>query len=130
MKLQEEARAKEMVEAKKLQEGEDAKAKEKLEARKLQEEAKAKEKLEERKLVEEATLEKKNHEKNVIDESGGKEKILKQEERKLPKVVYTKIGLKTGAKSESEKVDEAVVKEADEKLDEMPHAKFTKEETC
>ncbi|KAF3540585.1 hypothetical protein F2Q69_00018412 [Brassica cretica] len=74
-RLQEEAKAKEMAEAKKLQE--EAKAKEMAEAKKLQEEAKAKEmagakKLEEEakakgKLVEEATPEKSTQEKKPLD---------------------------------------------------------------
>ncbi|VVB13255.1 unnamed protein product [Arabis nemorensis] len=104
-----------MAKANKLQE--EAKAKEIAEARKLQEEeAKTKEKLKERKLVEEATLEKKRiQEKKFVDEYGGKEKILKPEEWKLPEVVYPKPGLGTGTKSGSEKVGE-VVKAAEEKL--------------
>ncbi|ESQ40395.1 hypothetical protein EUTSA_v10014066mg [Eutrema salsugineum] len=106
--LQEEAKAKEMAEARKLQE--EAIAKEKAEARKLQEEAKAKEKLEE-----EATLEKKIQEKKSVDESGRKEKILKPEHRKLPEVVYTKSGTGSGTKSGSGGVSE-VVKSAEEKL--------------
>ncbi|XP_033141393.1 protein RESTRICTED TEV MOVEMENT 2 isoform X3 [Brassica rapa] len=94
-KLQEEARAKEMAEAKKLQE--EAKAKEMAEAKKLQEEAKAKEmaeakKLEEEakakgKLVEEATPEKSTQEKKPVDStksvSERVSKVVKSAEEKL-----------------------------------------------
>lgn len=108
-KLREEAKAKEMAEAKLLEE---AKADQKAEARRLQEsrekleEWKLKErkleerKLEDMKLSEEAKL-KKIQERKSVGESGGKEKILKPEEMKLPEVVYTKSGPVATPKPES-----------------------------
>ncbi|CAH8306901.1 unnamed protein product [Eruca vesicaria subsp. sativa] len=100
-KLQEEAKAKELAEARKIQEEVIAKEA----ARKLQEEAIAKEKLQERKRVEEASLE-------YVDESVGKRKIIKP---LLPEVDYTKPISGSGTKPVSERARE-VVKPAEEKL--------------
>ncbi|KFK24928.1 hypothetical protein AALP_AA8G043200 [Arabis alpina] len=129
-KLQEEAKAREMAEAKKLQE-EQARAKEMAEAKKFLEEAeemkkkllekkeelikkklKQEEMVEAKKLQEEAKAKEKLEEEATLEE---KKKIQKQEERKLPEVVYTKPGIGTGIKTGSEKVGE-VVKTTKEKL--------------
>ncbi|KAL0823064.1 hypothetical protein Bca101_046741 [Brassica carinata] len=109
-KLQEEAKAKEMAEAKKLQE--EAKAKEMAEAKKLQEKAKAKEMAEAKKLQEEAEAKEMAEAKKLEGEAKAKGKLV--EEATPEKSTQEKKPVDS-TKSVSERVSK-VVKSAEEKL--------------
>ncbi|KAH0895311.1 hypothetical protein HID58_044879 [Brassica napus] len=106
-KLQEEAKAKEMAEAKRLQE--EAKAKEMAEAKRLQEEAKAKEMAEAKKLQEEARAKEMAEAKKLQEEAKAKEmaeaKKL-QEEAKAKEMAEAK-KLEEEAKAKGKLVEEA-----------------------
>ncbi|RID72982.1 hypothetical protein BRARA_B00156 [Brassica rapa] len=109
-RLQEEAKAKEMAEAKKLQE--EARAKEMAEAKKLQEEAKAKEMAEAKKLQEEAKAKEMAEAKKLEEEAKAKGKLV--EEATPEKSTQEKKPVDS-TKSVSERVSK-VVKSAEEKL--------------
>ncbi|CAF1879465.1 BnaC02g02530D [Brassica napus] len=109
-KLQEEAKAKEMAEAKRLQE--EAKAKEMAEAKKLQEEAKAKEMAEAKKLQEEAKAKEMAEAKKLQEEAKAKRKLVKEA---TPEKSTQEKKPVDSTKSVSERVSK-VVKSAEEKL--------------